>query len=56
MRPVFRAFRDEVAFPVVEVGPEESCELRRLAAIWASVDMPEHSMRKGENELRAFTN
>src|ERR1019366_6332395 len=37
--PVLRAFMEEAALPVTELGPVDFWALRRLASIWRSVDM-----------------
>lgn len=37
-RPCRKAFKQIFALPSVDLGPELSCALCRLAAIWASVD------------------
>ncbi len=39
VRPVLRPFSLEVAWPAEVMGPVESCELARLAASWAAVDI-----------------
>src|ERR1017187_3223814 len=37
--PVLRAFMEEAALPVTEMGPLDFWALRRLASIWRRVDM-----------------
>jgi hypothetical protein len=37
--PDLRAFMEETALPVTEVGPVDFCALRRFASIWRRVDI-----------------
>src|ERR1700730_3031869 len=53
--PVLRAFMEETALPVTEVGPVDFWALRRLASIWRRVDIWVLREGTGKDACPTFT-